>query len=51
MVPEPRDLINTGTPPGVGPGFNPPVLPRPGDEMSLGIDGLGIQRRPVVTAI
>jgi 2-keto-4-pentenoate hydratase/2-oxohepta-3-ene-1,7-dioic acid hydratase in catechol pathway len=48
MVLEPGDLINTGTPPGVGMGFQPPVWLRPGDTMELGIDGLGTQRQRVV---
>lgn len=50
MVLEPGDLINTGTPPGVGMGFNPPIYLRPGDVMELGITHLGTQRQPVVTA-
>ena len=41
LVLEPGDLINTGTPPGVGMGFEPPVWLQPGDVMELGIDGLG----------
>lgn len=48
MVLEPGDLINTGTPPGVGMGFEPPVWLRPGDTMRLGIDGLGVQQQTVV---
>jgi 2-keto-4-pentenoate hydratase/2-oxohepta-3-ene-1,7-dioic acid hydratase in catechol pathway len=48
MVLEPGDLINTGTPPGVGMGFQPPVWLRPGDVMELGIAGLGTQRQRVV---
>ncbi len=48
MVLEPGDLINTGTPPGVGMGFTPPVWLQPGDVMELGIDGLGRQRQLVV---
>ena len=48
MVLEPGDLINTGTPPGVGMGFKPPVWLQPGDVMELGIDGLGTQRQQVV---
>ena len=50
LVLEPGDLINTGTPPGVGMGFDPPVWLRPGDVMELGIDGLGSQRQRVVAA-
>jgi 2,4-didehydro-3-deoxy-L-rhamnonate hydrolase len=48
MVLEPGDLINTGTPPGVGMGFDPPVWLAPGDIMTLGIDGLGAQRQRVL---
>jgi 2-keto-4-pentenoate hydratase/2-oxohepta-3-ene-1,7-dioic acid hydratase in catechol pathway len=43
----PGDVITTGTPPGVGLGMKPPVFLRPGDEMRLGIDGLGEQRQKV----
>ena len=50
MVLEPGDLINTGTPPGVGMGLNPPVFLQPGDVMELGIEGLGSQRQRVVAA-
>jgi 2-keto-4-pentenoate hydratase/2-oxohepta-3-ene-1,7-dioic acid hydratase in catechol pathway len=48
MVLEPGDLINTGTPPGVGMGFDPQVWLQPGDVMELGIDGLGTQRQTVI---
>jgi 2-keto-4-pentenoate hydratase/2-oxohepta-3-ene-1,7-dioic acid hydratase in catechol pathway len=48
MVLEPGDLINTGTPPGVGMGLRPPVYLQPGDVVELGIDGLGTQRQVVV---
>jgi 2,4-diketo-3-deoxy-L-fuconate hydrolase len=44
MVLEPGDLINTGTPAGVGSGYKPPRFLRPGQEIALGIDGLGQQR-------
>jgi 2,4-didehydro-3-deoxy-L-rhamnonate hydrolase len=47
LVLEPGDLINTGTPPGVGMGFDPPQWLQPGDVMELGIEGLGIQRQRV----
>jgi 2,4-didehydro-3-deoxy-L-rhamnonate hydrolase len=50
MVLEPGDLINTGTPPGVGMGYHPPVWLQPGDRMRLGIDGLGVQEQVVVPA-
>ncbi|MFM9448705.1 fumarylacetoacetate hydrolase family protein [Streptomyces acidiscabies] len=45
---EPGDLINTGTPPGVGMGLTPPVHLKPGDTMELGITGLGTQRQHVI---
>jgi len=48
MTLEPGDLITTGTPPGVGMGVKPePIYLRPGDEMRLGISGLGEQRQKV----
>ncbi|MGW2158368.1 fumarylacetoacetate hydrolase family protein [Nonomuraea sp. NPDC001699] len=50
MALEPGDLINTGTPAGVGMGFDPPVYLRPGDRMELGVDGLGRQTQSVVAA-
>ena len=44
----PGDLITTGTPPGVGMGVKPaPVFLKPGDVITLGIDGLGSQRQAV----
>ncbi|MER6523785.1 fumarylacetoacetate hydrolase family protein [Streptomyces sp. NPDC001508] len=48
LVLEPGDLINTGTPPGVGMGFDPPVWLQPGDIMELGIQQLGSQRQHVL---
>jgi 2,4-didehydro-3-deoxy-L-rhamnonate hydrolase len=48
LVLEPGDLINTGTPPGVGMGFTPQIWLKPGDVMELGIEGLGSQRQPVL---
>jgi 2-keto-4-pentenoate hydratase/2-oxohepta-3-ene-1,7-dioic acid hydratase in catechol pathway len=48
LVLEPGDLINTGTPPGVGMGFTPQIWLQPGDVMELGIEGLGSQRQPVL---
>jgi 2,4-didehydro-3-deoxy-L-rhamnonate hydrolase len=48
MVLEPGDLIDTGTPPGVGMGFDPPRWLRPGDVVELGIEGLGVQRQQIV---
>lgn len=44
----PGDVISTGTPPGVGLGMKPvPVYLKPGQEMHLGIEGLGEQRQKV----
>ncbi len=37
----PGDIISTGTPSGVGLGFDPPRYLNPGDVIELGIDGLG----------
>ena len=46
---QPGDIISTGTPPGVGMGIKPePVFLSVGDEMRLGIDGLGEQKQTVV---
>ena len=50
MVLEPGDLINTGTPPGVGLGMTPPTYLRAGDVMELGIEGLGEQKQNVTAA-
>lgn len=45
----PGDIIATGTPPGVGMGKKPePVWLKPGDVVTLGIQGLGEQRQKVV---
>lgn len=43
----PGDIISTGTPHGVGLGFNPPVYLKPGDFVELGIDGLGSSAQKV----
>lgn len=43
----PGDIIATGTPAGVGMGQNPPRFLRPGDELLLEVDGLGLQRQSV----
>ena len=43
---QPGDVISTGTPPGVGMGQKPSAIYlRPGQVMTLGIDGLGEQRQ------
>ena len=39
----PGDLISTGTPPGVGMGQKPQMYLKAGDEMRLGVEGLGQQ--------
>jgi 2-keto-4-pentenoate hydratase/2-oxohepta-3-ene-1,7-dioic acid hydratase in catechol pathway len=45
----PGDIIATGTPPGVGLGIKPnPVFLKPGDVMTLTIQGLGEQKQRVV---
>ena len=45
----PGDIIATGTPPGVGMGMKPPRYLKKGDEMKLGIDGLGVQIQKVIS--
>ena len=44
----PGDVITTGTPPGVGMGCKPPRYLKPGDRLSLGVEGLGEQHQEVV---
>lgn len=44
----PGDIITTGTPPGVAMGMKPPMWLKPGDVVTLGIEGLGRQRQRVV---
>jgi 2-keto-4-pentenoate hydratase/2-oxohepta-3-ene-1,7-dioic acid hydratase in catechol pathway len=41
----PGDIISTGTPAGVGLGFNPPIYLKHGDVVELGIDGLGTSKQ------
>jgi 2-keto-4-pentenoate hydratase/2-oxohepta-3-ene-1,7-dioic acid hydratase in catechol pathway len=48
MILEPGDVITTGTPPGVGMALKPPRFLKAGDEVALGIEGLGEQRQRVV---
>ena len=48
MTLEPGDLVSTGTPPGVGLGFDPPRYLKAGDVVELGIDGLGQSRQVAV---
>lgn len=47
---EPGDLISTGTPPGVAHGMKEPQWLKPGDIVTMGIEGLGDQRQKVVPA-
>ena len=44
----PGDVISTGTPAGVGIGFDPPRFVEEGDVFELGIDGLGVQRQVAI---
>ena len=45
---QPGDVIATGTPPGVGQGQDPQVFLKPGDVVTLGLEGLGSQQQTVV---
>lgn len=45
----PGDIISTGTPAGVGLGMTPPRYLSPGDQVELGIDGLGTSHQQVVS--
>jgi 2-keto-4-pentenoate hydratase/2-oxohepta-3-ene-1,7-dioic acid hydratase in catechol pathway len=47
---QPGDVISTGTPPGVGLGQKPPLYLEAGDEIELGIEGMGTQKQIVVQA-
>ena len=47
---QPGDIISTGTPPGVGMGMKPQVFLKPGDVMTLGIEGLGQQTQKTISA-
>lgn len=44
----PGDIISTGTPAGVGLGFNPQIYLKAGDVVELGIDGLGESKQTCV---
>ena len=48
MTLHPGDVISTGTPPGVGMGMKPPRYLKPGDEVELGVEGLGQQTTRVI---
>lgn len=45
---EPGDVIATGTPSGVGIGYDPPIYLQPGDVVEVSIDGLGTLTNPVI---
>jgi 2-keto-4-pentenoate hydratase/2-oxohepta-3-ene-1,7-dioic acid hydratase in catechol pathway len=47
---QPGDIIATGTPPGVALGAKPPVYLKPGDNVKLGIEGLGEQSQRVAAS-
>ena len=44
---QPGDLIATGTPAGVGIGFQPPKFLKPGDVVRVEIAGIGVLENPV----
>ena len=44
----PGDIISTGTPSGVGLGFDPPRYLKAGDLVELGIEGLGEARQEII---
>jgi 2-keto-4-pentenoate hydratase/2-oxohepta-3-ene-1,7-dioic acid hydratase in catechol pathway len=44
----PGTVIMTGTPPGVGMGRKPPQYMRPGDEVTVEIEGIGRLVNPIV---
>lgn len=50
MTLEPGDVLSTGTPGGIGSARTPPVLLRPGDEVEVGVEGIGVQRNRVEPA-
>jgi 2-keto-4-pentenoate hydratase/2-oxohepta-3-ene-1,7-dioic acid hydratase in catechol pathway len=47
---EPGDLIATGTPAGVGAFRKPPVFMKPGDEITIEVEGIGALTNPVRAA-
>ena len=47
----PGDVVSTGTPPGVGLGFDPPLYLKAGDVVECGIEGLGRQRQRIVPPV
>jgi 2-keto-4-pentenoate hydratase/2-oxohepta-3-ene-1,7-dioic acid hydratase in catechol pathway len=47
MTLEPGDIISTGTPAGVGVGFNPPKFLQKGDKVAVTIEPIGTLENPV----
>ena len=47
MTLEAGDIIATGTPAGVGMGFDPPRYMKPGDVVECEVQGLGVLRNPI----
>jgi len=45
---EPGDILSTGTPAGVGMGFDPPKWLVPGDTVRITVDGVGTLENPVI---
>jgi 2-keto-4-pentenoate hydratase/2-oxohepta-3-ene-1,7-dioic acid hydratase in catechol pathway len=50
MTLEPGDVIATGTPSGVGAFRDPPLYLKPGDQIEIEIDGIGVLSNPVVAS-
>ena len=48
MTLKPGTIIATGTPAGVGMGFNPPKFLKPGDVVECSVEGIGSITNPVV---
>jgi 2,4-diketo-3-deoxy-L-fuconate hydrolase len=45
---EPGTVIATGTPAGVGLYYDPPRMLKPGDEVSITVEGIGTLTNPVI---
>jgi 2-keto-4-pentenoate hydratase/2-oxohepta-3-ene-1,7-dioic acid hydratase in catechol pathway len=45
---KPGDIIATGTPKGVGMGFEPPKFLKPGDIVEIEIEGIGVLKNHVI---
>jgi 2-keto-4-pentenoate hydratase/2-oxohepta-3-ene-1,7-dioic acid hydratase in catechol pathway len=50
MTLEPGDVIATGTPSGVGAFRDPPLYLKPGDQIEIEIEGIGVLSNPVVAS-